>query len=87
MEMFNKNITPCCIYCKRSRNLGENEPMLCSKVGVVSPEYGCKSFQYDPLKRIPTKKADFSQFSKEDFSLDLKENADFLQRLNDAMPD
>lgn len=82
MELFNKNITPCCVYCKRSRHLGENEPMLCSKVGVVSQEYGCKYFQYDPLKRVPPKKVNFSKFSEEDFSLDTNEEVDFLHRIN-----
>lgn len=88
MDLFNKNIAPCCVYCTRSRNLGENEPMLCSKVGVVSPEYGCKNFKYDPLKRVPAKVGGFSQFSDEDFSLDIKENnVDFLEKLDKAIPE
>lgn len=68
--MFSKSMRPCCAYCKRSRKLSDGEPLLCTKMGVVSPEYDCKAFQYDPLKRIPDKKTDFFKFSSEDFSLD-----------------
>ena len=66
--LFQKNIEPRCLYCKRGVALDE-EQILCSRKGVVDPGGACRAFRYDPLKRVPKKPvvANFSHLKKEDF--------------------
>lgn len=68
--LFNKKIEPSCAYCRRGRAV-DAETVLCPKRGVCTPEGACRSFRYDPLKRVPKRAAvpDFSRFDDEDFSL------------------
>lgn len=68
--LFDKKIEPRCVYCARSVSL-HADSMLCAKKGVVSPGGRCRSFKYDPLKRVPPRQAapDFSRLRNEDFSL------------------
>lgn len=68
-KLFSKDIEPRCFYCLHSSSLNEKH-VLCSKNGVVDCSYKCKSFKYDPLKRVPPKPAILrGKFSDEDFSL------------------
>ena len=68
--LFEKDMEPRCAYCKRGVELEENE-ILCSRKGIVSPMGSCRKFKYDPLKRVPPKPlaADFSHLKEEDFVL------------------
>ena len=52
MALFQKKIEPRCVYCARSRPLDE-EQVVCDKKGVMSAGSHCRSFRYDPLKRVP----------------------------------
>ena len=54
--LFQKDIEPRCCYCQRGTKLDE-EQVLCVKKGVVSPGGSCRSFRYDPLKRVPPRPA------------------------------
>ncbi|MEQ2456731.1 hypothetical protein [Flavonifractor hominis] len=68
--LFQKDIEPRCAYCERGTQLDEDK-ILCSKKGVVSPGSSCRSFRYDPLKRVPPPPVvpDFSRLKDEDFTL------------------
>ncbi len=68
--LFRKNISRSCTYCQYSTTVC-NGQMLCSKRGVVSVDYNCRSFRYHPCKRIPPKmKApDLQKYQDVDFSL------------------
>ena len=68
--LFRKKIPRSCQYCAYSAKLDE-EQMLCTKRGVVSIDFQCRKFRYDPIKRIPSKpKAlDLSKYDNDDFSL------------------
>ena len=54
--LFQNAIDPRCGYCKRGRPL-EDGQVICPKQGVVSPGSHCRSFSYDPLKRVPPRPA------------------------------
>ena len=54
--LFQKDIEPRCTYCSRGTRLDE-EKILCPKRGLVSPGEHCRSFRYDPLKRVPPRPA------------------------------
>lgn len=68
--LFKKSIEPRCAYCARGSCLEKNE-ILCPKKGVVSAGFSCRSFRYDPFKRVPPPavQPDFSKLKEEDFSL------------------
>lgn len=52
MNLFEKKMEPRCIYCVHGRDLGK-EQVLCPKKGVMAAASHCRSFRYDPLKRVP----------------------------------
>lgn len=78
-KLFNKkDITPSCSYCVHGKFAPDNESVLCLKKGVVSIDFSCKRFKYDPLKRKPIRprnieKFDESDFALSDFSLSIEE--------------
>lgn len=68
--LFRKDIDPKCAYCQRGAQINEWE-VACVKRGIVPVESSCRSFRYDPLKRVPPRPAvlDTARLKKEDFSL------------------
>ncbi len=68
--LFRKNMEKRCGLCERAVCIDEND-MLCRKYGVVSCNYSCKKFVYDPLKRVPAKPVypSADQYDTKDFSL------------------
>ncbi len=70
MGLFAKKIEPRCQYCTLGRQTDERI-VLCPKKGVMSPGSSCRSFKYDPMKRVPPRPVtvDFSTLSDEDFKL------------------
>lgn len=70
MKLFRKNIEPSCTYCQRGQQINETD-VMCVKHGIVAAEHHCRSFKYDPLKRVPPRPAvlDTAKLKEEDFSL------------------
>ncbi len=68
-SLFGNNIEPACTYCQFGASSSDEQMLLCSKKGVVSPYYYCNKFVYCPTKRIPKRQPKLPTFSKEDFSL------------------
>ena len=68
--LFRKDIDPRCVYCQWGQQLNERE-VACVKKGVVPVEFSCRSFRYDPVKRVPPRPAtlDTRKHREEDFSL------------------
>jgi len=66
-DLFNRHITPACEYCAIGQKASNKEKVLCPKKGIVTPDYHCWRFRYDPLKRQP-KKPVRQEFAAEDFS-------------------
>ena len=68
--LFCKKLRRSCIYCVQGTKISDDQ-ILCVKHGVVSANYQCRKFKYDPCKRVPVKaKAmDFQKYDEEDFSL------------------
>ena len=70
-RLFNKkDISPSCSYCSHGRPAPDKESVLCYKKGIVSLDYACKKFKYDPLKRKPLRPKAIEKFEESDFSLD-----------------
>ena len=70
MNLFQKKIEPRCTYCVHGRAMGEDQ-VVCPKKGVMAAGSHCRSFKYDPLKRVPPRPVslDTERLKQEDFSL------------------
>ncbi len=70
MKIFSKEIEPYCIYCVHSKPIGSMQ-VICPKHGIVSTNYHCRKYKYDPTKRIPPEPAamDIECFTAEDFKI------------------
>ena len=67
--LFGNNIDPACTYCLNGTTSSDEQMILCSKKGVVSPYYSCNKFEYCPTKRIPKRMPKLPDFSPEEFKL------------------
>ena len=52
-ELKDAEIERFCRFCQHSSELSDGDTMLCGKKGIVSADFICKKFVYDPLKREP----------------------------------
>ena len=69
-KLFRRDIEPRCAYCEKGQQINERE-VACVKRGIVPVESHCRSFRYDPLKRVPPRPAALNteKLRQEDFSL------------------
>lgn len=66
-KMFGRNIAPSCEYCAHNRADGDN--VACDKNKTMKPDGGCRSFCYDPLRRIPRPAPKLPTYHPDDFAL------------------
>ncbi len=64
-----KNYTKQCSNCFYGRTTKDRTEVLCEKKGIVSPDYKCRHYRYDPLKRVPNKTVIDTNYTAEDFKL------------------
>jgi hypothetical protein len=43
--------------------------VLCIHKGVVDPDFSCRKYHYNPLKRVPMRMPSLPAFEKDDFKL------------------
>lgn len=68
--LINKDdFAPACSICSHGILSADGESVLCVKTGIRMLDSHCKSFKYDPLKRIPRRPLPKTEFSKDDFKL------------------
>ncbi len=63
------DIPRCCGYCESATIISDEGNVLCAKKGIVSCEYKCRKFVYDPLKRKPRALPPLPELNAEDFIL------------------
>ena len=66
---FNKKLEKHCEYCVHGTRLKFEDEIICKKHGVTSCDDKCRSYKYDPLKRIPQRVKIENNFTEEDFKL------------------
>ncbi|MCL2126293.1 MAG: hypothetical protein FWH33_09950 [Oscillospiraceae bacterium] len=68
--LFDKNIEPSCAYCHHGTALGHDE-YACIKNGLMSGAGSCKSFRYEPTRRVPQALPRFvsHEMNDEDFNV------------------
>lgn len=64
-----EDITPVCRLCSHGMIAADGDCVLCVKTGIRQLDSSCRSFKYDPLKRVPKKNIGIGSFTKEDFKL------------------
>lgn len=70
MGLFRAKIEPRCVYCKYGVSLEKSDDIGCVRHGVVEAWSHCRSFRYDPLKRVPVKPVKLRKnYTEEDFQL------------------
>ena len=69
-KLLRKDIEPRCTYCAHGSPLADGKRIACRKRGVRDAADHCRSFRYDPLRRVPAKPAVLrGNFTNADFSL------------------
>ncbi len=61
--------TPACGICSHGILSPDGETVLCIKTGIRLLDSSCRSFKYDPLKRVPRRAPIVGGFTEEDFKL------------------
>ncbi|MBR6681386.1 MAG: hypothetical protein IKL40_00180 [Clostridia bacterium] len=55
-----------CLFCENATVISADDNILCRFHGVVSEDYCCRKYVYDPLKRSPIGKPKIEELTKED---------------------
>ena len=65
------DVSKICTTCKFASRLNAVEDLMCSKKGVVSPNFSCKHYYYNRLMKRPPKKRSLNsnRYSAEDFEI------------------
>jgi len=68
-KLFSQNKARCetCTHCAFSASA---DRLLCEKKGLVERGGKCRSYRYDPFKRVPERAPELPKYTKEDFSLE-----------------
>ena len=67
-KLFDKQSKRCEI-CLKGIQDRDNRVVYCEKKGVMDLYDSCRSFEYNPLSRIPNKQKDLPTYSDEDFKI------------------
>ena len=67
--LFGGSISPSCEYCAYSKVSQQPGMFYCHKKGIVENVSHCRSFSYDPLRRVPKRRPPMPVFTEEDFKL------------------
>lgn len=59
----------CCAICAHGQKAADSDMILCSKKGILQPDYKCRKFRYDPLRRQPKMMPSLPEYTADDFKL------------------
>lgn len=66
---FDKKLEKHCEYCVHGTKLNFDNQIICKKHGVTDKSDNCRSYKYDPLKRVPVKVKLANGYTDDDFKL------------------
>lgn len=69
MRLFPKKAYPACQNCRHGRKAMDGEKILCTHKGIVEPDFSCRKYRYDPLKRVPKRRLALPAYTADDFKL------------------
>jgi len=67
--MDKRDIEKKCCYCEHATPIRETTGYICKRKGVVSYNFTCGKFVFDPIKLSPLLPAKPLKFSPEDFNI------------------
>lgn len=67
--MYSKDLPKVCAYCRHGAPMADRAHVLCRKRGVVTQDYHCRKYSYDPFKRDPRPKPSLPSFDESDFKI------------------
>lgn len=59
----------CCAICAHGTKAADSDLILCEKKGILQPDFKCRKFKYDPLRRQPKMMPELPVFTFDDFKL------------------
>jgi len=68
-SLFPHNAYPACMNCSLGHLSLNRMRVLCIHKGVVDPDFSCRKYHYNPLKRVPVRMPSLPAFEKDDFKL------------------
>ncbi|WRS27583.1 hypothetical protein U6B65_00210 [Oscillospiraceae bacterium MB08-C2-2] len=68
-KLFGNRIDPACRYCSMGFWSNDSKMILCTRKGIVAPDFHCRRFDYDPLRRIPRRLPALPEFDPAEFAL------------------
>ena len=60
---------PACEFCRFGKSAPDGSSVLCSVRGVMRKQSHCRKYQYDPLKRKPSRAPLLPDYDPEQFEL------------------
>ena len=67
--LFPAKAYPACRNCAFGHGSNDGRNILCPHGGVVGPDFSCKKYRYDPLRRVPRRMPPLPAFDSDDFKL------------------
>lgn len=64
-----KKYPPSCSHCRHGRIAPDGGSVLCVKKGIVETDGKCRSYTYDPLKRVPMKAPKLAEADPSEYEL------------------
>lgn len=68
-KLFGNGIKPACKYCEEAFSRLDDDKVMCMKRGIVSTDYSCRKFRYNPLLRVPPRPLALEKLEKAEFEL------------------
>jgi hypothetical protein len=69
-NLFNKNLSPSCLYCLNGRKDKTKEVFCIKKLKYIKDQTACRKYQYNPYERVPLIKKRLKKYKEEDFLID-----------------
>mgnify|MGYP007076791288 FL=1 len=69
-KLYGNTISPACEVCAYGHRSSDGNAVLCSRKGVMPLYHHCRHFDYDPLRRTPSRPKGPARFEEDDFRID-----------------
>ena len=68
-KLYGQGVPRACSHCFFGVPAQRGGQILWIKKGIVAPDFKCRKYKYDPLRRIPRVQPEPEQYDPADFSL------------------
>lgn len=68
-SLFPRRAYAACANCAHGRPSNDGSHILCIRRGIVEPDYSCRKYRYDPLRRVPRKLPKLPEYNQDEFKI------------------